>query len=166
MHEQKAHIFQHKRVRHILDDIPILLRNFPPGDFRDFLILGTLEEYNTNDVILNEMQEPPDSGWLVTDGEISIYKEDTYIGKFRYNDFIGETFIFKKAAPPGTLVATAPSALLRFNRQEVLQYFEQRSDRLFKLFIMNLVDLQSRKLVYAGKKIMHLQNKIKQLEDV
>ena len=58
------------------------------------------------------------------------------------------------------MVATRPTAVIRFERENVLSFFENRPDRLFKMFIMNLIDLQNQKLIYAGKKLLYIQRKL------
>lgn len=160
MDSQKNDLLHHERVQTVLNVTPLLLRKFPPGDFRDFLLCGKLEEYNAGDTIVSEKDHFVNDGFLIADGSVSLFKEDVYIAKLQPGDFIGETFLFKNRAPSGTLVATRPAAVIRFERDDVLAFFENRPDRLFKIFIMNLIDLQNQKLIYAGKKLLYIQRKL------
>lgn len=160
MDNQKNDLLHHPRVQHLLDSSPLLLRKFPPGDFREFLLCGKLEEFNAGETIVSEKDHFINDGWLVADGSVSLFKEDVYIAKLHPGDFIGETFLFKNRAPFGTLIATRPTAVIRFEREDVLGFFENRPDRLFKMFIMNLIDLQNQKLIYAGKKLLYVQRKL------
>lgn len=143
-----------------MDSSPLLLRKFPPEDFREFFLCGTFEEFNAGETIISEKDSFENDGWLVADGSVSLFKEDVYIAKLQAGDFIGETFLFKNRTPSGTLVATRPTAVIRFKRETVLKFFESRPDRLFKIFIMNLIDLQNQKLIYAGKKLLYIQRKL------
>lgn len=160
MDSQKNDLLHHQRVQQVLDVTPLLLRKFPPEDFREFLLCGKLEEYNAGDTIVSEKDHFVNDGFLVADGSVSLFKEDVYIAKLQAGDFIGETFLFKNRAPSGTLIATRPAAVIRFERETVLKFFEGRPDRLFKIFIMNLIDLQNQKLIYAGKKLLYIQRKL------
>lgn len=160
MDSQKNDLLHHPRVQKILEVSPLLLRKFPPEDFREFLLCGKLEEYNAGDTIVSEKDHFVNDGFLVVDGSVSLFKEDVYIAKLQSGDFIGETFLFKNRAPSGTLIATRPAAVIRFERDSVLTFFESRPDRLFKIFIMNLIDLQNQKLIYAGKKLLYIQRKL------
>ena len=160
MDSPKNDLLNHRRVQQLLEASPLLLRQFPPEDFRKFFLLGELEEYNAGDTIVSEKDLFVNDGYLVADGSVSLFKEDVYIAKLQSGDFIGETFLFKNRAPSGTLIATRPAAVIRFKREEVLEFFEERPDRLFKIFIMNLIDLQNQKLIYAGKKLLYIQRKL------
>jgi len=160
MESQKSDLLHHPRVQLVLDSSPLLLRKFPPEDFREFLLCGKLEEYNAGETIVSEKDDFVNDGWLVAEGSVSLFKEDVYIAKLHAGDFLGETFLFKNRAPSGTLIATRPSAIIRFKREDVLNFFESRPDRLFKIFIMNLIDLQNQKLIYAGKKLLYIQRKL------
>jgi CRP-like cAMP-binding protein len=160
MDSQKQDLIHHPRVQSVLESSPLLLRKFPPDDFREFLLCGKLEEYNAGETIVSEKDHFVNDGWLLVDGSVSLFKEDVYIAKLQPGDFVGETFLFKNRAPSGTLIATRPSAIIRFKRKDVLNFFENRPDRLFKIFIMNLIDLQNQKLIYAGKKLLYIQRKL------
>lgn len=160
MESQKNDLLHHEKVQHVLDVTPLLLRKFPPEDFREFLLCGILEEFNAGETVVSEKDVFSNDGYLVVDGSVSLFKEDVYIAKLRAGDFIGETFLFKNRAPSGTLIATRPAAVIRFERETVLKFFESRPDRLFKIFIMNLIDLQNQKLIYAGKKLLYIQRKL------
>ncbi len=160
MDSQKKDLLHHPRVQQVLDSSPLLLRKFPPEDYREFLLCGTLEEFNAGETIVSEKDHFVNDGWLVVDGSVSLFKEDVYIAKLQAGDFIGETFLFKNRAPSGTLIATRPTAVIRLKREDVLKFFESRPDRLFKMFIMNLIDLQNQKLIYAGKKLLYIQRKL------
>lgn len=160
MESQKTDLLHHPRVQQILDVTPLLLRKFSPEDFREFLLCGKLEEYNAGETIISEKDLFVNDGVLLCEGSVSLFKEDVFIAKLQPGDFIGETFLFKNRAPSGTLIATRPAAVIRFEREDILKFFEGRPDRLFKIFIMNLIDLQNQKLIYAGKQLLYVQRKL------
>ncbi|TVQ05168.1 MAG: cyclic nucleotide-binding domain-containing protein [Balneolaceae bacterium] len=160
MNAVNSAMLHHIRFKKVLDNVPLIFRNFPPEDFRDFLLLGNYEEYHAGNIIVSEDNSDLNCGWLVLDGTISVFLRDVFITKIKAGEFLGETFLFKNKPDFGTLTAARPAAVLRFEREKVISYFESRSDRLFKIFLVNLVELQNRKLIYAGKKILHLNNKL------
>ncbi len=162
MEHQNSSLLQNARVQKVLEEVPLLFRKFSPGDIREFLLCGELIEYQHGDVIISEKERLIDYGYLITEGSASLYRDDVYFGTLKPGDFLGETFLFRKTIPAGTLVASESAAVLRFGRKPVLQFFETRPDRLFKLFFVNLLELQNQKLMYAGKKILYLHKKLMQ----
>lgn len=163
MNPPENNILQNQRIQKMLYHVPLLLRNFPPEELRAFVQCGYYSEYETGERIQSNTEGFVNDGFLVVDGNISIFLQDVFIGKLRAGDFIGETFLLKGAPSHGTLFATSPSALLRYKKKNILDFFEKRSDRLFKMFIMNLLELQQNKLNYASQKILRLQKKLIQL---
>jgi CRP-like cAMP-binding protein len=160
MEEHNNGMLQNARVQKILESVPLLFRKFSPDDIRAFLLCGELKEYHHGDVIISEKQGPINYGCMVTEGSASLYREDVYFGTLKPGDFLGETFLFRKREPVGTLVASEPTAVIQFNREPVLHFFEGRSDRLFKLFIVNLLELQNQKLLQAGQKVLYFHKKM------
>ena len=89
MDSQKYDLLHHPRVQQVLASSPLLLRKFPPEDFREFLLCGKLEEFNAGETIVSEKDHFVNDGWLVADGSVSIFKEDVYIAKLHPCNFIG-----------------------------------------------------------------------------
>jgi CRP-like cAMP-binding protein len=160
MEEQNNSMLQSVRVQKLLDTVPLLFRKFTPDDIRAFLLCGDLKEYEHGDIIISENDGQINYGCLITEGTASLYREDVFFGTLKPGDFMGETFLFRKRIPLGTLVASGQTSIIKFNRESVLRFFEGRSDRLFKLFIVNLLELQNQKLILAGKKILYLHKKV------
>jgi hypothetical protein len=74
-------MLQHFRFKKILENTPLIFRNFPPDDFRGFLLLGNFEQYHTGDIIVSEDNDVSNSGWLVLDGTLSTYLSNVLISK-------------------------------------------------------------------------------------
>lgn len=163
MEKGKNSLLHHARLKQILNDVPLLFRNFPPQDFREFLLRGTLKEYESGQVIFSETDGIINNGWLIADGTISLYLEDVFVGRLTTGDFMGETFLFKKQPVSGSVFAVKPTAIIQFEKEKVIHFFEERSDRLFKIFVLNLIELQSKKLDYAARKILQMQQKLKSI---
>ncbi|MEX0681378.1 MAG: cyclic nucleotide-binding domain-containing protein [Balneolales bacterium] len=155
-----ANLIQHERVQEILRDVPALLRKFPPEDLRGFLMTGDLQLYNAGQLILSESSEQINEAWLIADGKLSIWKHNVEVAQLGTGDFIGETFLFSKGARSATVKSVTDVAMIRFEREPVLNFFRNRPERIFKIFIMNLLEIQQRRIAAMNNKVARLQQKL------
>jgi len=51
-----------------------------------------------------------------------------------------------------------PSEVLEFKRDELLNFFKWREEKLFKYFILNIISLLLDKLNRANERIIHLEH--------
>ncbi|MDI6402088.1 cyclic nucleotide-binding domain-containing protein [Balneolaceae bacterium ANBcel3] len=156
-------LIDHERVQPIVKEVPTLFRKFSPEEFRDFLDTGQLETYQAGQIILSETGEETEDGWLVADGLMSIWKDNLEVAQQSAGDFFGEEFLFRRGARIATVKANTDVALIRFQRDHILDYFRRRPERLFKIFIMNLLEIQHKRIVAMNKKNALLQRKIMEL---
>lgn len=147
-----------------MDSIPLLLKNFPSDDLRHFLAIGHVEHYQKDDVIIADDGSAADSAYLVVEGRVSVYKDDIHLATLAKGDFMGETFLFTKGFRTANVTADEPSTLLRFDRAETLDYFRRKPERLFKIFIMNIVEIQQKKIVNMNQKLMTIQRRLLNME--
>ncbi len=157
--EEKNGQFRVESEEWILKNPPLLLQNFSEADIRDFLSIGEVERYTLGDMIMRE-GEPGDSSCLITRGLVSIWKDDIHITNLERGAFLGEMFIFNPSKRISNVVAEEDSVLLRFHRQESLEFFRRKPERLFKIFIINIVNLQQKKIAAMDEKITQLQRKL------
>lgn len=163
--EQKAKsLLQHERVQSILRKVPLVLKNFPPEDYRAFLMTGELELYLAGQIILSEASEKISEAWLPTEGRLSIWKDDIEVAQLGPGDFFGETFLFSKGSRIATVRAETDVAMIRFDRNRVLHFFRTRPERLFKIFIMNIIEIQQKKLAATNMKVVRLQRRLMELQ--
>lgn len=155
-----TNLINHERVQDILQDVPMLLRKFPPEDLRGFLMTGELQTYPAGETILSESSDQISEAWLVADGKLSIWKDEIEVVKLGPGEFIGETFLFSKGTRIATVKADMDCAMIRFERDDVLDFFRSRPERLFKLFIMNLLEIQQRRITVMNNKVVRLQRKL------
>ncbi len=143
-----------------LKEVPLLLRNFPPDDLRQFLESGKMEHYQRHDQILTVESSPATSAYLIVEGKVSIFKDDIHLATLEPGDFLGETFLFTKGSRTANVMAETDTTLVRFDRQETLDYFRRMPERLFKIFIMNIIEIQQRKMVAMNQKLITMQKRL------
>lgn len=160
MEQNNRNLIYHDRVQNILRDVPKLLKRFSPEDLRAFLMTGELEFYKPGELILSEQSDQIEAAWLLADGRVSIWKEDTEIARLDPGDFIGETFLINKGQRIATVKAITSVAMIRFERSVVLGYFRSRPERIFKIFIMNLLEIQQNRIKAMNNKVVKLQQKL------
>lgn len=156
MGTNKPNMIKSEHLQSVLTDIPRMFRNFPPDNYREFLECGTLEHFKDGQVIISEQENLTNRGWLVAKGTISIHLNGVQIEQIKEGDFLGETFIFKKRRNPVTVRAESDVSMISFHREPILTYFRDRSDRLFKLFIMNMLHYQNDQLFRVHEKYTRL----------
>ena len=121
---------------------------------------GELELYEQEEIILSENEDQIQDAWLIADGRISIWKDDIEVAQLTSGDFIGETFLFSKGPRIATVKADTDVAMIRFDRNAVLEFFRSRPERIFKIFIMNLLEIQQQKIMGMNQKVARLQRKL------
>ena len=147
-------------INRMLVQMPILFRNFPPEDLRDFLKIGHPQFHKKDDLVIDEKSSELDTAFLVIEGSVSIWKDDILLAILNEGDFIGETFLFTKGGRTASVNAQDDAILLKFYRSEVLDYFRRKPERLFKLFIMNIIEIQQRKISGMNVKMAQLQKRL------
>jgi CRP-like cAMP-binding protein len=155
-----TNLIQHEKVQQVLQSVPSQFRRFSPEDLRGFFMTGQLESYQAGDVIMVEGSSEIQSAWLIADGSLSIWKEDVEIAHLTAGDFTGEEFLFTKGARIASVKADSDVMLIRFDKDSVIDFFRTRPERLFKIFIMNLLEIQQRRIKAMNSKVARLQKKL------
>lgn len=150
----------------VLVNAPLLFRNFPPEDLRDFLKLGHPETHRKGDLIIDETSTEIDTAFLIVSGKVSVWKDEIHLTILSGGDFLGETFLFNKGERTASVTAHEDTILMKFYRSEVLEYFRSKPERLFKLFIMNIVEIQQRKISGMNIKLIQLQKRLLNKEKI
>ena len=135
---------------------PLLLRNFRQSELREFLASGTIEKYGTGDPIYR-CGDSSSTACLLVNGLASIWKENIHLANLKRGDFIGETFLFSQRDRQSDIIAEDEVTVIRFAREKTLDFFRSQPERLFNLFIMNIINLQHQKIMVMDKKIISLQ---------
>lgn len=148
------------KVQNVLQDVPALFKKFSPEDLHGFFKSGRLETCNTGDTIIDERSEHTISAWFVADGQLSVWIENMEVAHIGPGDFIGEEFLFSKGARTATVKAESDAVLVRFEREGIIDFFRKRPERLFKIFIMNMLEIQQRRIKAMNIKVARLQRKL------
>ncbi len=147
--------------KNLLTNPPLLLQNFSEQDISDFIDAGIIERYGLGDPIMKQ-GELGTTACLIVSGLVSVWKEDNMIVTLGPGEFIGEMFLFKQSYRIANVIAEENTIILRFHRKTVLDYFRKKPERLFKIFTMNIINIQQRKIEAMDKKIIGLQQSLKQ----
>lgn len=148
----------------VLQHVPLLFRNFPAEDLRDFLRLGHARQYKVDDIIIDEASTELDTAFLIVKGKASVWKDDLHLASIGAGDILGETFLFNKVGRTASVSATEEVIALIFKRAEVLDFFRRKPERLFKLFTINIVEIQQRRISNMNAKMIQLQRRLLQRE--
>ena len=153
-------LIQHEKVQQVLQSVPSQFRKFSPEDLRGFFMTGQLEFYSAGDVIMTEGSDQIQNAWLIADGTLSVWKEGVEIANLESGDFTGEEFLFTRGARIASVKAESEVVLIRFGKESVIDFFRTRPERVFKLFIMNLLEIQQRRIKSMNSKVARLQQKL------
>ena len=153
-------LIQHEKVQQVLQSVPSQFRKFSPEDLRGFFMTGQMEFYSAGDVIMTEGSDQIHNAWLIADGKLSVWKEDVEIAHLEAGDFTGEEFLFTRGARIASVKAESDVVLVRFSKESVIDFFRTRPERVFKLFIMNLLEIQQRRIKAMNSKVARLQRKL------
>lgn len=160
MEEATPNILADPAIQSMLEEPPLIFRKFEPEDMRDILNCGEMEKYSEGDIILNEDDEKVDFAYLVVEGQVSIWKDNIHLANLKAGDFIGESFLFSKGIRTATVKAYEGAKLLKFRRQRILEFFRAKPERLFKMFTMNIIEVQQRKITSMNQKMIQMQKKM------
>jgi CRP-like cAMP-binding protein len=143
----------------VFEEVPRLMRNFPQDDLRHFLSLGRVIHFKPFDRIVTESEEPANAAFLIARGRVNVTKEGVKLSELSEGDFMGEAFLFTQAGRLATVTAETDAVVLRFEREDVLDYFRKKPEKLFKLFILNIIDIQQRKIDALNIKFVECRRK-------
>lgn len=135
-----------KRLWHILENVPTLLRHFSSDELRGFLNTGELVELDAGNILYQEQEGEIDNGWLIVSGAVRLSKQNELLQVGHPGEFLGETFLFPSGPPLTSAITEEPSVVIRFDRKKVVEFFRKSPERLFMRFIRNLLECQRIKI--------------------
>lgn len=146
-------------ISRFLKEPPILLKNFHYEDIMEFLNLGIEERFLQDDVIVNQA-EYVNSAYLITEGKVSVWKDNIQLAILEDGNFLGETFLFSKNNRMAKVVSEGESILLRFERYEVLNFFRKKPEKLFNIFTRNIIEIQQQKISNMNVQLLQLKKRL------
>ncbi len=147
-------------LNRILTSVPALFRNFPPDDLRELLQVGHPERHEKYSRIIDEASQSIDTAYLIVSGRVSVSKQGVHLASFHEGDFLEEIFLFSKGSRIATITAQDDTLLLRFNRSEVIDYFKRKPERLFTVFVINILEIQQRRIAKLLDAVISCQKKL------
>jgi YesN/AraC family two-component response regulator len=139
--------------------IPIL-QNFALETFREFIELGRVMNYSSNEIILKENQTDSHL-YIVFEGEVSIWQDGAEIQRLGKGECYGEMIFFRQSIRSQCLVAELPAQVLIINKETVMNYFSQKEERLFKLFVINSLNVLYSKYRKVCSRTSQLESMLK-----
>ncbi len=162
MEPVSGNVIQNGMVRKVLETVPSQFRKFSPEDLRGFLMTGHLELQNAGGVLMEEGSSELRNAWLIADGLLSVWKDNVRVASLAAGDFTGEEFLFKNGVRTATVKADTNAVLVRFEKSAVIEFFRTRPERVFKLFIMNLLEVQQRRIHALNGKVASLKRELEE----
>ncbi len=155
-HQNQIDLVQDSTYKKFKSCPPVLLKNFSSQELRSFLNTGVIEKCSSGTFVFSEGQTDAQA-CLIVDGTVSVWREEVQIGTLRSGDCVGETFLFIIKKCQTNIIAEEETTLIRFERDKILEFFRGQPERLFNLFIMNVINVQHQKIQLQDKKFLTLQ---------
>ncbi len=125
----------------------------------EFLKIGMEERFVQDDVIINEA-EYVNSAYLISEGKVSIWKDNIQLATLSTGNFLGETFLFSKNNRMAKVVSEGESQLLKFERYEALNFFRKKPEKLFNIFTRNIIEIQQQKISNMNMQLLQLKKRL------
>ena len=145
-HDQLHNDVVKENLNRVLAQGPSIFRNFQPEELHSFIQLGIVERYSRNELIIDEIEPSNDTAFLILDGKVAISKDSVHMGVLGEGHFLEEIFLFGKGSRIASLTAQEPCMLLKFSRSSVLDFFRTKPERIFTIFIVNILEIQQRRI--------------------
>lgn len=118
---------------------PIILHGFSPEDKLDFMALGITRKYEEGDNI--PFGDAKSGSILILEsGEVSMWMNNTIVDYLQKWDTCGEESFILAGSPFTTLRAESDVKVSLFDRNQILEFFGYKGERLLKRFMINLIN--------------------------
>ena len=135
---------------------PIILNGFSPEDKLDFMALGKVRKYEIDqDIPIGD--ENSGSIIIIESGEVSVWLSSTTIDYLQKWDSYGEESFILSGSTIVTLRAETAVKVRHFDRRKILDFFAYKGEKLFKRFMINLVNSTFFKWRKAVQRIIMLK---------
>ncbi len=134
------------QLNKVLAQSPPIFRNFPHEDLNELLHAGEVEKFERSQRVIDEIDPTCETAFLILDGKVSQSRDGINLGTFGPGSFLEEVFLFGKGSRMASVIALEPTTVIKFRRSIVMDYFRSKPERLFTIFIINILDLQQRRI--------------------
>lgn len=146
-------------IRLFLQEPPLILKNFHHEDILEYLNCGYLEHYVQDDVILND-GDYVNSAYLVVNGKVGVWQGNIQLAVLNKGSFLGEAFLFSRNMRIAKIISAGDSALLKFERHAILNFFRKKPEKLFNIFTRNIIELQQSKIGNMNDQLFNLKKRL------
>ncbi|TKJ39731.1 hypothetical protein CEE37_10660 [candidate division LCP-89 bacterium B3_LCP] len=137
-----------------------LLNNLPLDMFKEFLNLGKMRTYDTQEIILHK-GTPDKNLYIVFEGEITVWQDGSKLFKLGKFDCYGEMNIFKPHIVIHDLIAEEPSKVMAIRRDALIDFFNNKDEKYFKHIILNTLNSQFAKTRKISNRVIFLERKMR-----
>jgi len=95
---------------------------------------------------------------IIRGGTVSVEKEGVGLTTLHEGDILGELVIFRPSARSATVRALSPTSVLEFEKETIMNFFKRREERLFKIFVINVINILCLKLDRTDDRIVQLES--------
>jgi len=138
---------------------PLLLAHFPIELAKKFLAAGFDEKYDLHEDIMKEGQEGTDM-FLICEGAVSIFSQGIKMATLEKGDVFGELILFRDHYRIASVRVEKPARLIRYTRDILKDFFGRNGQKLFDIYMMNLMEILRRKLIATNKKVIDLEKRL------
>lgn len=131
-----------------------LLDGFTNEEKLEFLSIGAIRDFYLHDKIITETEEDLNI-YIVMDGEVSIWRKNVPLFQLKPGDVFNEIKIFLPKPNNLTVIAESKALIMRFARKEILNYFQLKPERLFKIFTLNIISILYKKIDIHEEKLIN-----------
>lgn len=156
LHDQT--VMEH--LNRVLAQSPPIFRNFPPEDLNELLHAGEVEQYGRSQRVIDEIDPTCETAFLILDGKVAQSRDGINLGAFGPGSFLEEIFLFGKGSRMASVIALEPTTVIKFRRPVVMDYFRSKPERLFTIFIINILDLQQRRIAQITNAFVRAQKSV------
>ena len=138
---------------------PLLLAHFPHDIAKKFLAAGFDEKYELHDDIMKEGQEGTDM-FLICEGSVAIFSQGIKMATLDKGDVFGELILFRDHYRIASVRVEKPARLIRYSREILKDFFGRNGQKLFDIYMMNLMEILRRKLIATNKRVIDLEQQL------
>jgi len=138
---------------------PLLLAHFPPDIAKKFLAAGFDEKYDLHDDIMKEGQEGTEM-FLICEGSVAIFSQGIKMATLEKGDVFGELILFRDHYRIASVRVEKPARLIRYTREILKDFFGRNGQKLFDIYMMNLMEILRRKLIATNKRVIDLEQQL------
>jgi len=108
---------------------------------------------------MKEGQEGTDM-FLICEGAVSIFSQGIKMATLEKGDVFGELILFRDHYRIASVKVEKPARLIRYTRDILKDFFGRNGQKLFDIYMMNLMEILRRKLIATNRKVIELEKRL------